>query len=356
MSAAVLNARVSPPSTSDIAAMSTAASSVAVPTLFGRIRLGYVVVESARLDAWHHFASEGLGLHVDAPQPGVLALRIDEQQCRLVVRHGPAEDVVAVGWHLDDDTALQLALNRLRAANVPVQEQAAEAAALRGVERFWSFEGPKRISFELFTRPIASAASLRMKASGFVTGAGGMGHMAIPTREPEALLAFLQRTFDARVSDTIEDRVNGVQMDITFLRLNERHHSLALAATRGKRMDPLRTRVHHLNLQAQSFDDVVAAYRRLRSMDYAMANGIGQHPNDRELSFYVTTPSGFDIELGWNPIAVTDEAEAHWQPGSYQGISLWGHFPESLTLGMKLRQMARALSSLARKEYTPGVA
>jgi len=145
-------------------------------------------------------------------------------------------------------------------------------------------------------------------------------------------------------------------MDITFLRLNERHHSLALAATRGRRMDPLRNRIHHLNLQVASFDDVVSAYRRLREMGYAMANGIGQHPNDRELSFYVTTPSGFAIEFGWNPLVVTEEAEAGWQPSTYQGISLWGHFPESLTLAMKLGQVARGLASIARKEYTPGVA
>ena len=50
------------------------------------------------------------------------------------------------------------------------------------------------------------------------------------------------------------------------------------------------------------------AYRRLRELGFAIANGIGQHPNDRELSFYVASPSGFEIELGWNPIVVTDEA------------------------------------------------
>ena len=43
---------------------------------------------------------------------------------------------------------------------------------------------------------------------------------------------------------------------------------------------------------------------------------------------------------------------SRWQPGHYQGISLWGHFPESLTLGAKLGQMGRGLASLTRKEYT----
>ena len=44
-------------------------------------------------------------------------------------------------------------------------------------------------------------------------------------------------------------------------------------------------------------------------MGFAIANAIGQHPNDRELSFYVASPSGFEVELGWNPIVVTEEAK-----------------------------------------------
>jgi len=195
---------------------------------------------------------------------------------------------------------------------------------------------------------------LDMLASGFVTGGMGLGHLAMATREPEAALRFFQQTFDARLSDTIEDRVNGITLDVSFLRLNERHHSVAFAATRGKRMNPFRTSIHHLNLQAKSLDDVTVAYRRMRQMGYAIANAIGQHPNDRELSFYVVSPSGFEIELGWNPILVTAEAEANWQPAHYHGISLWGHFPENLTLGTKLGQMGRGLASLTRKEFTVG--
>jgi Glyoxalase/Bleomycin resistance protein/Dioxygenase superfamily len=159
---------------------------------------------------------------------------------------------------------------------------------------------------------------------------------------------------NARLSDTIEDKLNGVTLELSFLRLNERHHSVAIAATRGTRMNPLRTAIHHLNLQARSMDDVTEAYRRKRGTGYTIANAIGQHPNDRELSFYVASPSGFEVELGWNPIVVTEEAESRWQPGHYQGISLWGHFPESLTLASRLGQMGRGLVSLARKEYTVG--
>jgi 2,3-dihydroxybiphenyl 1,2-dioxygenase len=324
----------------------------AEPSLFGRTSLGYVVVESRRLPEWRRFASDGLGLHADAIDADTLALRIDDHQRRLVVREGPAEDVTALGWQLADEAALQTLLTRLQARRIDVNEGSRAEALQRGVERFWAFDGPKRLRFELFVQPVLDDAPLDMLCSGFVTGALGMGHFAMTTREPEATLRLFQDLFDARLSDTIEDRLNGVTLELSFLRLNERHHTAAIAATRGKRMNPLRTAIHHLNLQAASLDDVTIAYRRMRQMGCAIANGIGQHPNDREVSFYVTTPSGFEIELGWNPILVTDEAQ--WQPAHYQGISLWGHFPESLTLGGKLSQMGRGLASLARREHIAG--
>jgi 2,3-dihydroxybiphenyl 1,2-dioxygenase len=325
-----------------------------VSSLFGRISLGYMVAESRKLPEWQRFARDGLGVHVDAIDAGTLALRIDAHQRRLIVSDGAAEDLTAIGWQLHDEHALQLALKRLRAASIDVREVGGAEAAARGVERLWAFTGPKRLRFELFTRPLLTDAALQMQASGFVTGTMGLGHFAMTTREPEAALRFFRRTFDARLSDTIEDKLNGITLELSFLRLNERHHSVAIAATRGQRMNPLRTAIHHLNLQAASLDDVTEAYRRLRGMGCSIANAIGQHPNDRELSFYVASPSGFEIELGWNPIVVTEEAEAQWQPGHYRGISLWGHFPESLTLGAKLGQMGRGLASLARKEYTVG--
>ena len=66
------------------------------------------------------------------------------------------------------------------------------------------------------------------------------------------------------------------------------------------------------------------------------------------------SPSDFEIELGWNPLTVSEEDEPAWQPGAYQGISLWGHFPENLTAGLKARQFGRGLLSLTRREHQVG--
>lgn len=320
------------------------------PSLFGRIRMGYLLVESERLAEWQRFAQEGLGLHVDRVAPDTLACRIDAHARRLIVHEGPREDVAAIGWQLADDGALQVALDRLSRQGLQVESVDGPPAELRGVQRFWRVKGPKGLATEFFVHAHQGQQPLQMKASGFVTGDCGMGHVAISTRHPEAMQAFWMKLFDARLSDHIEQRIDGVNLDLAFLRLNPRHHSIATAATKGIRLNPLSKQIHHMNLQAQSLEDVTEGYLRCRAMGYEMANSIGQHPNDKELSFYVVSPSGFEIELGWNPILVD---EATWQPSVHQGISLWGHRPENLTLAYRMGRLRNGLSSLMREEYVP---
>ena len=143
-------------------------------------------------------------------------------------------------------------------------------------------------------------------------------------------------------------------LEVAFLRLNERHHSVAIASTRGVRLDPIRTKVQHFNLLARTLDDVSSAYQRLRRLGYEMAHEIGQHPNDRELSFYVVSPSGFEVELGCDALTVD---EATWRPADHGAISVWGHKPENASalhaLKRNVGNAVRGLLSLRSGEYSP---
>lgn len=322
--------------------------------LFGATRLGYAVIESERLGAWRRFLLQGLGLHLEAESEQELAFRIDGHARRLIIRKGPAEDFVGLGWQLADAVALQAVLARLDERGIAYRLIGGEEAAQRGVASCWRLIGPKGLPIELYTQPIMSPRPLRMLTSAFVTGAEGMGHVAITSKRPEKQLRFWQELFDARLSDRISQRMPGAMLDISFLRLNARHHSLAIAATRGLRLDPIRTQIQHLNLQAATLDDLASAFRRCRSLGFEMAHEIGQHPNDLELSFYVLSPSGFEIELGWAPIRVE---ESRWLQSSYNAISLWGHKPQNhgFTHGVitNLGNFGRGVRSLLRPEYSP---
>ncbi|MGW3310797.1 VOC family protein [Streptomyces sp. NPDC001073] len=319
------------------------------PSVFGAVHLGYVVIETQRFADWRRFGTEAIGMHRDDLDSGLTRFRLNDQECRFLLRRGPAEDVVATGWHIDDHAAYERIEARVRAHGVPVVEGTAEDAALRGVERLLRFPGPKGITQEICTAPVKSAEPLRMPASGFVTGDSGMGHIAITSTKPAQLRGYFDTVFDARLTDCSDETISGVKLKIRFLRVNERHHSIAVAAVRGLPIDPVRTRVQHLNIQAATLDDVARSYQRVHELGFDMALSVGQHTNDRELSYYARTPSGFEWEVGWNPVVIDENT---WQPSTHQGISIWGHTPVGRTIVDKLDQFRLGARSLTRREVT----
>jgi 2,3-dihydroxybiphenyl 1,2-dioxygenase len=318
-------------------------------SVYGAVHLGYVFVESPHLSEWKRLAADGIGMAVAADSPDLIAFRTDAHARRLIVSRKAGEDVT-LGWEVDGAAALQAILQRLVARRIPVEEIAGDEAAMRGVKRLWRFIGPKRQCFELFTEPVTEATELKVRASGFVTGERGLGHVAITSRNPQRMIAFWREIFDAKISDYIEDRIGGVNLRITFLRVNSRHHSIAIAATKGLAMDPFTTKIQHVEMQVKTLDDVSAAFTRCRELGFKIAMSVGQHTNDRDVSFYAVTPSGFYFELGWS--SSEDDSEK-WPVVVHDGISVWGHKPLDQTIGDQLAQMRNGLTSLFQKEYMP---
>ena len=319
--------------------------------VFGRVHLGYVVIETDQFADWRRFGRDAIGMHLDEALPDVMRFRLDGNDCRFLLQRGPAEDATAIGWQVDDHHTFDEIVCRVTRSGVPITEGTDEEAALRGVERFMRFPGPKRLTQEIYTRPRISPAPLNMAVrGGFVTAEAGMGHVALTTKKPNEMRRYYQTVFDARLSDYIDETISGVKFKIRFLRVNQRHHSVAIAAVNRLPIDPIRTRIQHLNIQVADLDDMTASYQRVKELGFGMALGVGQHTNDKELSFYAVTPSGFEWEVGWNPIVVDAEAESTWEPATYQGISIWGHTPEGQTIVDKLEQFKNGSRSLVRRE------
>jgi S-(hydroxymethyl)glutathione dehydrogenase/alcohol dehydrogenase len=103
-----------------------------------------------------------------------------------------------------------------------------------------------------------------------------------------------------------------------------------------------------LNKQGKlALDDMVTSYQRVKELGFRIAMSVGQHTNDKELSFYAVTPSGFEWELGWNPIIVD---ESTWQPTTHQGISIWGHTPEGQTVIETFERFTTSVRSTLHRE------
>ena len=71
-------------------------------SIFGRVRMGYTLVESRRADQWYRFTKEALGMHVQR-EAGALVCRLDAHARRIIVVDGPAEDIAALGYQFDDE-------------------------------------------------------------------------------------------------------------------------------------------------------------------------------------------------------------------------------------------------------------
>ena len=180
------------------------------------------------------------------------------------------------------------------------------------------------------------------------------GRLRCRNRQPHAIrVQRLQELFDARVSDTISLAAgNKTVLDVTFLRLNQRHHSVAIAATRGRPLDMFRTRINHFNIEVATVDDLSFAHERCAESGFKITRGVGRHPNDQELSFYMMTPSGFELEIGWDALTVE---EASWQEGkSYSNMSTWGHdIPGRFSSELGISHVVQIIRSLSGKEYLP---
>lgn len=329
------------------------------PSVFGNVQLGYIVIRTRKFADWRRFGREAIGLHLDEMDTGRIRFRMDDHQCRFLLEYGPDEDVTALGWQIDDHDTFDRIVARVVDRGVPITAGTDDEAALRGVERLLRFPGPKGIVQEIFTRALTTSAPLDIRNRGYVTGAGGLGHVAITSVEPHKLRGYYNTVFDARLTDYIDETISGIGLKIRFLRVNERHHSIAVANVRGLKLNPIRTRIQHLNIQVAELDDMIQSYERVKQLGFGMALAVGQHTNDRELSFYAQTPSGFEWEVGWNPFTID---EATWEPSTHRGISIWGHSAAGQTVVDKLAQFKNAARSLGHSEITvpelsgPGIA
>ena len=266
--------------------------------------LAYIGFTSPNAEEWRAFGPEVLGAEVAPDGPdGAVRLRVDDAPVRLTIHPGDRDDLAYLGWEADDLDATVAAV------------AAAGATVTRGeVARFtdpFGFRHELVASME-HGAPFAPGRAM----SGFVTGEQGLGHAVLIVPDLAAAEEFYTRALGFRVSDTID-----AGMTIRFFHCPghaARHHTLAMVSIPGM------VGLHHLMLEVGSIDDVGSALDIVNERQIPLAMGLGRHTNDLMTSFYVRTPSGFEIEYGTGGRTVDDD---RWETTLYDATSLWGHKP-----------------------------
>lgn len=286
--------------------------------------LGYLVFGVSDLGKWEEFAVDIVGLQVGKREAGrSLALRMDEYEQRILIERNGLDDLAAAGWLFDTECDLEAYVRKLADKGVKIAAGGVELAASRRVEKVYFCEDPNgyrhEFAFGPAHAPLASPFRSSALVSGFETGALGVGHFLAVARNYKESVAFYRDVLGLRISDFIrQELAPGMVADAAFFHTRTgRHHSLATCFVPNAPK-----RLNHFMLQVKELDDVGLAFDRCEKAGVPVYMGIGHHPNDRMVSFYVVTPSGFAMEYGYGGVVIDD---ANWEVKSYAQLSDWGH-------------------------------
>lgn len=283
------------------------------------INVAYFGFEVSDLDAWQRYG-DLIGLSVVRSDEGVF-FKMDGKAHRIHCVNGPSDDIAWLGWEADSEQAYAHLREHIEAKRFSTRDGDSGSARLRGVERFFHFNDPHGVRFEiaLGMKDAKPFASDKLE-HGFLTGDLGIGHAAFNSTDHLEDERFMRETLFAHLSDYIyQPMPDGSTMHASFLHTNPRHHSVAYAEGLG----PPGVKLNHFQLEMNSILDVGRTYERMQAAGVGIAVTLGQHSNDRIVSFYAQTPSNFLIEIGCDGLTIDDETS--WKPIVHDRISEWGH-------------------------------
>lgn len=293
--------------------------------------LGYIVVEATDLDRWRSFAVDFLGMmEAPSPNPDVALFRIDDRPYRFWIQKGEQDRFVAPGWEFADKESFDAAVEALKAAGRPVEHLDVLEARARQTYEIVRSTDPDGHAFEIYHGRFVDYVPFSSKAgtSGFVTGDNGdlgMGHVVLTAPTFKTVHDFYKNVLGFKDTDLGRFYLQGGGRDdpgvgFAFLHAkNGRHHSLALGE-----MPESPNGAVHVMLEVKELADVGRAYDRALKSKGAIpiSATLGQHVNDKMVSFYVQTPGGFDLEYGWNGLVIDPQT---WVPTTSMAVSAWGH-------------------------------
>jgi 3,4-dihydroxy-9,10-secoandrosta-1,3,5(10)-triene-9,17-dione 4,5-dioxygenase len=286
--------------------------------------LGYVRIETAKAEAWDLFMTQVVGaMHGDAPREGVATYRIDERPFRFWMESGDTDRLIAAAYEVGDAGELSALREKIVGLGREVTDGDAGGAKARGVSAFFSTRDPAGNGLEFFCGDSRDDVPFQspVGVSGFVTGDMGMGHTVFATPNFEEAHSFYKAIgfHDTDIPRfRFSDNPDDPGMGFAFMHAdNCRHHSVAIAEMP---MPP--SACIHLMLEMKSQSDVGKCYDRMRMNKVPESASIGRHTNDQTFGFYMQTPSGFDIEIGADPLHIDP---ASWEPTAHLVSSEWGH-------------------------------
>ena len=288
------------------------------------LEVAYIGLEVPEPDSLNAFFGDVIGLEPgEGGDPSEPRWRNDDRVHRVIVQRGPGNDAAFVGFEATSDEAFERVVERLAVAGHRPEAGSDGELRSRRVDRLVRTVAPWGVPVEVVLGLASASSPYRsdLMPGGFLTGGVGFGHVVFAATAFDESHDFLTGGLGMAQSDWLEMELGpGIELEVRFYHCNERHHSVALA----KAPFDMPQKLHHIMFEANFRDDVGRAFDRVWATDLAIANGLGRHENDGMFSFYVASPAGFQVEVGYGGRRV---AEPWADDRRYDRISLWGHQP-----------------------------
>lgn len=283
--------------------------------------LGYVRIATKDLAAWRTFGEQILGLAaVESGDPNVLLLRMDDRPWRFRIERSEHDRLLATGLEFANEADFQAALASLRGAGVELTPGTADGAKARAVSEYVTCTDPSGNPLELYWGHVVAGTPFvsPVGTSHFITGEGGMGHVVLPAPKLKDTRAFYLKHLGFGDSDEMRIPIEGGSLGLHFMHAaGPRHHTVAVGEF------PHPAGLIHVMIEAPTLDDVGLALDRVLKAGIHLSSTLGRHTNDKMVSFYVRSPSGFDVEYGCGGLLTPDWSA--FTPTITQKEDLWGH-------------------------------
>ncbi|MFC9978422.1 VOC family protein [Gordonia sp. NPDC127522] len=283
--------------------------------------LGYVRTRATDMDSWKRFADAIGFAYGSGDEDGALYLRMDERAGRIVVLPDEVDAVSAVGWEAPHGAALDAVREAVDASGIETTPLSQDELDIRRVEAAFRFIAPGSTPIEVFHGAALDHSPLSTPyGNRFVTGDLGLGHAVVPVTDLDAAFSFYTEVlgFYTRGAFRLPPTPEYRGQRLRFMGVNARHHSMAIIP--ATEIEP--PALVHVMVECETLDEVGRALDRVTAAGFHVSVTLGRHTNDKMVSFYVRTPSGWDLEVGCEGKLVD---QATYSADEITADSYWGH-------------------------------
>ncbi len=287
--------------------------------------LGYIGVNCRDPQKWQTYGTQVLGMEDVTARIGGpdIYLKMDDRPFRIIAQQSDTDSFGFCGWETSSLSNLEAVVTKLTAANIEISQGSKADKAARQVTELVHFTDPAGNRHELFYGPISDFKQMvsPVGVSGFVTGDMGFGHIVLPAPNFDATTTFFTEVLGFGLSDFMNIRFSPDPAEpikrLWFMHCNERHHSLGLFEME------MPSGCVHAMVEVASIDEVGKCNDRRIANDIQLAGTLGRHANDHIVSFYMRSPSNFDIEYGTEGRRIKDWS--NYTVFESTAVSFWGH-------------------------------